>query len=150
MTDDDQVTAESVVHAYYDALRTGEALGQFFAADEVVKFGISERLVGSDEVRAGLAEQTSTTTDWVVESHALRVTERTHYAWFSDRVTMGWTDTDRRIRYEFETRWSGTLERDARELSTTDAEATTSEAPTANSEEPWQFVGMHVSRAGEL
>lgn len=131
-------TAESFVRAYYDALRDGRPLGPFFADGDIVKMGISERLVGSDAVREGLREQTRTTTDWVVESHDLRVTERTGHAWFADRVTMGWTDTGHQTRYEFESRWSGTLERrdDGERAESSDA--------------PWRFVGMHVSTAGEL
>jgi len=136
-------SAESAVRAYYEGLRDGDPLGPFFADGKVVKVGISERLVGSDEVREGLREQTRTTTDWTVESSDLRVTEREGYAWFADRVAMGWTDTDRRIRYEFDTRWSGTLERRA------DGDATGGDT-TADTDAPWHFVGMHVSTAGEL
>jgi hypothetical protein len=126
--------ARTTVTEYYDALRAGEQLGPYFAGeregdDPFVKFGISERLVGSDEIRAGLRGQTETTTDWAVTSHALRVSEREECAWFSDHVSMGWTDTDARTRYEFETRWSGTLEA---------------------TDDGWQFVGMHVSTADRL
>ena len=148
MTEDDASPGEDVggtnesarrtVSAYYDALRSGEPLGPFFADDEdVVKFGISERLVGGEEVAEGLREQTETTSAWTVDSRELRVTERDDHAWFSDDVFMGWTGTDPPIRYEFETRWSGTLERrdDAGEVAT---------------DRPWRFVGMHVSTAGEL
>jgi len=135
-------TAESVVRAYYAALRAGDPLDHFFADGDVVKVGISERLVGGDAVRAGLREQTRTTTDWTVESRDLHVTDRGGYAWFADRVTMGWTD--RRIRYEFDTRWSGTMERrTARDGSTADHDAPAGDAP-------WRFVGMHVSTPGEL
>jgi hypothetical protein len=121
--------ARTTVTEYYEALRTGEPLGPYFADeraddDQFVKFGLSERLVGSEEIRDGLTTQTETTTDWAVTSHALRVCERDQHAWFSDSVSMGWTDTDARLRYEFDTRWSGTLE------------------ATASG---WQFVGMHVS-----
>lgn len=125
------MNAEATVRAYYEALRAGEPLGPFFAAGEdLVKFGITERLTGSENVVEGLREQTRTTTDWTVESTALRVTDRDCHAWFSDDVFMAWTDTDteERARHEFETRWSGTLER-------RDGE--------------WLFVGMHVSTAGE-
>jgi len=117
---------------YYDALRAGDPLEPFFAAEQAgetfVKFGISESLVGAGEIREGLQSQTATTTDWAVESQALRVCERDSYAWFSDRVVMCWTDTDARVRYEFDTRWSGTLER----------------------ADGWGFVGMHVSTADRL
>mgnify|MGYP000675231744 CR=1 FL=1 len=147
MTADDLTgTAESAVRSYYDALRNERPLGSFFATGDVVKFGISEQLVGGDAVREGLREQTRTTTDWVVESDALRVTERPGHAWFADRVTMGWTDTERRIRYEFDTRWSGTLERRAADGS----EPTGEREPATNDDAPWRFVGMHVSTPGEL
>jgi len=126
--------ARETVAAYYDALRAEEPLGPFFADeragdDAIVKFGISERLVGTDAVRDGLAAQTASTTGWTVESDALRVIERSDHAWFSDAVFMAWTDTDRGIRYEFDTRWSGTLER---------------------RDDEWRFVGMHVSTAGSI
>ncbi|MFB6307876.1 MAG: nuclear transport factor 2 family protein, partial [Haloarculaceae archaeon] len=135
--------ARETVEAYYDALRAGEPLGPFFAdGEDVVKVGISERLVGSEAVVAGLREQTGRTRDWAVESTDLRVTEREAHAWFADLVSLGWTDTERRVRYEFETRWSGTLER--REKN----EADDTLEPAADG--PWRFVGMHVSTAGEL
>lgn len=132
--------ARATVEAYYESLRVGEPLGPFFAepeseGDAVVKFGVSERLVGVDAIRDGLAEQTRTTTDWTVESRSLRVTERDRHAWFSDDVAMAWTDEDRDVRLEFETRWSGTLER-------RDGD----DSP----ETPWRFVGMHVSTAREI
>lgn len=120
---------EETVRAYYAALRGGEPLAPFFAPrDDVVKVGISERLVGHGTVAAGLREQTRTTTDWRVDSHDLRVRRNGPVAWFSDRIDLVWTDTDRGVRHSFETRWSGTLERDDR----------------------WQFVGMHVSAAHDL
>lgn len=127
--------ADATIRAYYEALRTGDPLGDFFAAgDAVVKFGLSERLAGGAAVEAGLAEQTERTTDWTVESRDLRVRDRGCHAWFSDDVFMAWTDTDRGVRYEFETRWSGTLE--AR-----DADGQVDEDGTP------RFVGMHVSTA---
>ena len=123
----------TTITEYYDALRAGDPLGPYFADesddDQFVKFGISERLAGSNEIREGLRAQTETTTDWVVNSQALSVCERDQCAWFSDQVAMAWTDTDARMRYEFDTRWSGTLE------AGTDG---------------WQFVGMHVSTADRL
>jgi len=124
----------TTVSAYYDALRHGEPLGPFFADegpddDQFLKFGLSERLVGATEIRAGLERQTETTTDWAVTSHDLRVTGRECHAWFSDEVTMAWTDTAADRRHEFDTRWSGTLERDSGR---------------------WQFVGMHVSAPCQL
>ncbi|AUG48653.1 hypothetical protein BVU17_14400 [Haloarcula taiwanensis] len=126
--------ATETIEAYYAALRAGEPLGPFFAADEdrsVVKFGISEQLAGTDAIRTGLREQTETTTDWAVESQALEVTERDGYAWFSDVVRLCWTDAESGARHEYDTRWSGTL------VATDDAR-------------PWQFVGMHVSTADDL
>ncbi|MFC6975495.1 nuclear transport factor 2 family protein [Halomicroarcula sp. GCM10025709] len=129
--------ATARLEAYYDALRAGEPLAPFFAADEsVVKFGVSERLVGGSEVAAGLRDQTASTTDWTVESHALRVTDRDGYAWFSDAVDLAWTDTERGVGHDFETRWSGTLER--RTDGDPDPDGT------------WLFVGMHVSVASSL
>ncbi|MFY4811477.1 nuclear transport factor 2 family protein [Haloarcula sp. AONF1] len=128
------MNAAETIAAYYAALRAGNQLGSFFADDvdrSVVKFGISEQLVGTDAIRTGLREQTETTTDWTVESHALRVTEREGYAWFSDDVTLCWTDTESGARHAYDTRWSGALE------------------ATVEARE-WQFVGMHVSTADEL
>jgi hypothetical protein len=117
--------AEETVRDYYEALRRGEPLSPYFAEDEdLVKCGISERLVGDDEVAGGLREQSRRTEAWTVESEKLRVTERETVAWFADRVAMAWTDTDRGVRFEFDTRWSGTLER---------------------RDDAWLFVGMHVS-----
>jgi hypothetical protein len=128
------MNANETIAAYYAALRAGEPLGPFFAPDtdrSLVKFGISEQLVGTDAVRAGLRAQTETTRDWTVESRALRVTEREGYAWFSDDVRLCWTDTGDGVRHEYDTRWSGTLE------------------ATGGARE-WQFVGMHVSTADDL
>ncbi len=117
------MSAEKTVREYYDALRSGEPLVPFFAeSTDLVKVGLSERLVGSERVADGLRAQTETTTDWVVESRDLRVTERDSVAWFADEVGMAWT-TEEGEEYDFETRWSGTLERGAE----------------------WAFVGMHVS-----
>ncbi|CCQ37023.1 uncharacterized protein Nmlp_2873 [Natronomonas moolapensis 8.8.11] len=129
--------AEATVRAYYDALRAGDALAPFFARGATpVKFGIGERLRGFEEIEAGLAEQTETTDEWVVDSDRLRVTERDAHAWFSDEVGMAWSDLGTDTRYEFDTRWSGTLERRP------DAES----AGAAGT--PWRFVGMHVSTPG--
>jgi hypothetical protein len=125
----------TTVTTYYDALRAGDPLGPYFAderdTDTFVKFGISERLVGSNEIRAGLRKQTETTADWSVTSHSLRVCERDSHAWFSDDVSMAWTGADG-TRHDFDTRWSGTLER------------------TPDAARDWQFVGMHVSTADEF
>ena len=128
------MNASETIEAYYAALRAGEPLGPFFADDaarSVVKFGSSDRLVGTETVRAGLRGQTETTTDWTVESQSLRVTEREGYAWFSDDVGLCWTDAEGGVRHEYDTRWSGTLE------------------ATGGARE-WQFVGMHVSTADDL
>lgn len=120
-------TAAETIDAYYRALRTGEPLGSFFAdVPGVVKFGISERLDGHDEIVSGLREQTETTSDWTVESRDRQVTERTAHAWYHDDVRLAWTDTESGSRHDFETRWSGTLE------------------PI---DDDWQFVTLHVSTA---
>jgi hypothetical protein len=134
-------TARETVRAYYAALRAGDPLAHFFAeagASEapVVKFGISERLVGVDAVREGLRTQTATTADWTVDSDALHVTERECHAWFSDLVRLEWTDTQRGVEHAFDTRWSGTLERHL---------AGENAADTGGDD--WRFVGMHVSTA---
>lgn len=122
------MSAEATVRDYYEALRRGEPLYPYFAeGPDMVKFGIGERLTGYDEIAEGLREQTRTTDAWVVESERLRVVERERHAWFSDDVHMAWEDTETGRGYDFETRWSGTLERRAEE---------------------WVFVGMHVSTRG--
>jgi hypothetical protein len=129
------MNAEETIRAYHDALRDGDPLGPFFADDEsIVKFGIGERLSGHAEIRAGLADQTATTEAWRVDSTRLVVTERDEHAWFSDDVTLAWTDTETGSRWTFESRWSGTLERRP-------------DAPRSNEapETPWRFVGLHVS-----
>lgn len=121
--------AEASIRDYYEALRRGEPLYPYFAEDpDVVKFGIGERLTGYEEIAEGLREQTRTTDAWTVESRRLRVTERDCHAWFSDDVSLAWTDAGREARLEFDTRWSGTL---------------------ANHDGEWLFVGMHVSTADE-
>jgi hypothetical protein len=122
-----------VVREYYDALRAGEPLAPFFESadrdgETVVKFGISETLRG-EAVAEGLREQTATTADWRVDSRELAVVDGDDWASFTDEVFLAWTDTERRIRYEFDTRWSGALRR------RTDG---------------WRFVAMHVSTAGGL
>lgn len=120
--------AETTVRDYYAALRAGDPLHPYFLDDErVVKFGIGERLTGVAEIRSGLADQTERTTDWVVDSRNLIVAEEGDQGWFSDDVFMAWTDTQASVRYEFDTRWSGTLvARDG----------------------DWLFAGMHVSTSG--
>ena len=120
--------AEARIEEYYDVLEAGDPLGRFFAdSDDIVKFGISERLVGGDAVRQGLREQTERTADWDVDSRALRVTDRDCHAWFSDSVVLSWRDIEEETRHSFETRWSGVLE--------------------ARSDSKPVFVGMHVSTA---
>lgn len=122
-------TAEETVRSYYDALRNGEPLPPYFADNrETFKFGITERLFGYDEVERALREQTRTTTNWTVESRNLRVTEKEDHAWFRDVVHMAWEDTRKGRSYDFETRWSGTLE----------------------NRDGWVFVGMHVSAEPDL
>lgn len=119
-------TAEETVRSYYDALRKGEPLPAYFADGEgTFKFGITERLFGYDEVEKALREQTRTTEEWTVESNDLRVTESDGHAFFADLVRMAWKDTEKERKYDFETRWSGTLER--------------------LKDGGWVFVCMHVS-----
>ena len=125
-------TAEETVRSYYDALREGEPLPPYFADDEeTFKFGITERLFGYDAVEKALREQTDSTENWTVESHDLRVTERDEHAWFADVVRMAWEDTQKGRIYDFETRWSGTLE-------------------GLEGGGGWVFVGMHVSAEPEV
>jgi hypothetical protein len=132
------MSARATVEDYYEALRRGEPLYPYFAEEaDVVKFGVGETLVGYDDVAEGLREQTRTTTDWTVESDALRVVERERHAAFSDDVRMAWTDTESDADHDFETRWSGTLER-----------RPTDDDPDADPEtDEWVFLGMHVSVA---
>lgn len=125
---------ESQIRSYYAALRAGEPLGEFFAnEDSLVKFGISDQLVGGSAIREGLSAQTERTTDWVVDSANLRVYSSDDHACFSDEVRLEWTDTVEDERYEFETRWSGTLE-----LRAPDSQP---------GEEIPLFLSMHVSTA---
>lgn len=122
-------TPEQAIRSYYDALRSGDALAPYFSdAETTVKFGISETLDGGAAVADGLREQTATTTAWTVDSHDLVVDQREAVAWFADTVGLAWTNTENGTHHEFDTRWSGTLER-------TDS---------------WRFVGMHVSTPREL
>ncbi|WP_458205393.1 nuclear transport factor 2 family protein [Haladaptatus sp. NG-SE-30] len=124
------MNAEDTVLDYYDALRQGDPLPPFFASrNDIVKFGISERLSGYDEIADGLREQTETTADWSVESKRLQVVEADGFARFSDDVRLAWTDIQTDQRHIFDTRWSGVLERN---------------------EDEWVFTGMHVSVIREL
>lgn len=119
--------AEATITAYYDALREGDALSSFFAESlAIVKISLSDRHVGYPDVADELSEQTATTDDWSVESHDLSVTTRDDYGWFHDDVTLAWTDTTLDTDYEFETRWTGTLEAN-------------------EADDTWQFVSLHVS-----
>jgi hypothetical protein len=130
--------AVGTVESYYDALRTGEPLYPYFLESaQTVKFGVGQRLEGYDGIAAGLQEQTRKTQGWALDSARLLVEHRGDQAWFSDRVFMGWADTEANVRYEFNTRWSGTLV----EL---DAEERTREIDPLT-QTPWRFAGMHVS-----
>jgi len=134
---------EATVRAYYDALRAGEPLGRFFAArDDVVKFGVGERLQGTGVV-AGLREQTAATDDWRVDSRRLLVGRLADLpgvddaddpardaAGCSDGVFVAWRDEAGGDEYAYDTRWSGTLVPPAAAGADGDA---------------WRFVGMHVS-----
>jgi len=115
---------EALVRGYYDTLRSGEPLYPYFReSPSTVKYGLSETLRGYEAVAAGLREQTRTTADWTVESRGLATGtheprsprgdegggDRSGCGWFADDVFMAWTDTDRRTRHEFETRWTGTV-----------------------------------------
>ncbi|WP_276261310.1 DUF3225 domain-containing protein [Haloglomus litoreum] len=132
-------SAAGTVRAYYETLRDGEPLYPYFAdSPATVKFGVGERLTGYEAVVAGLREQTRTTDDWQVDSECLVVEGQDCHAWFSDDVFMAWTDTEQRVRHEFDTRWSGTMERNT---DTGDSDGT--DAPA------WLFTGMHVSTSVE-
>jgi ketosteroid isomerase-like protein len=154
------------VEEYYKALRRGEPLSPYFVErEDVVKFGVSERLEGYEEVAEGLREQTRTTEDWQVESQQLQVLTRESVAWFTDDVALAWTDREG-TRQSFDTRWSGVLERDA---GGTDGEAggidgdaggidgdaggTDEDAGGTDSGEnsaDWRFAQMHVSAPHDL
>jgi hypothetical protein len=135
--------AAATVRDYYRALRAGEPLGPYFLdAPTTVKFGIGERLTGHGEVVAGLREQSRTTRGWEVDSRRLVVEERDCHAWFSDDVWLAWTDTERQVRFEFDTRWSGTLER-------VGDGSDSGDDPAAAGDPTWLFTGMHVSVAGD-
>jgi len=123
------VTVEATVREYYAALRAGEPLAPYFAErDTLVKFGVSERLTGYEAVVDGLGEQTRTTEDWTVESSRLIADRRGDVGWFTDGVRLAWT-AESGERHDFDTRWSGTLER---------------------RDDEWRFVTMHVSTDREF
>lgn len=136
-------SAAATVRDYYETLRAGDPLHPYFLdAPTTVKFGVGERLTGGDEVAAGLREQTRTTDDWRVDSRRLVVEARDCHAWFSDDVFMAWTDTERGVRHEFDTRWSGTLERN-------EGDVDESGDRDGGDGHPWLFTGMHVSASVE-
>ncbi|UPW00758.1 nuclear transport factor 2 family protein [Halorussus gelatinilyticus] len=141
------MNATETVEEYYESLRRGDSLSPYFAErEDVVKFGVSERLAGYEAVADGLREQTRTTDEWRVESRALRVIARETVARFTDDVAMSWTVTDEsgpETRHSFETRWSGVLERD----DVADDEKDRESGGTAGR---WRFVQMHVSAPHEL
>ncbi|USZ67730.1 nuclear transport factor 2 family protein [Halorussus salilacus] len=117
------------VEDYYGALRRGDPLPPYFVErEDVVKFGVGERLAGYDAVAEGLRDQTRTTRDWRVESRNLRTTARESVAWFTDDVGLAWTPDDGERR-SFDTRWSGALESDGGD---------------------WRFAQMHVSAPREV
>jgi hypothetical protein len=119
------MNARETVLDYYEALRRGEPLYPYFLdRPDVVKFGVTERLVGFEAIREGLRRQTATTEDWTVESSSLCVVDRDAHARFTDEVRLAWTDHEDERRRDFGTRWSGVLEPDDGE---------------------WRFAGMHVS-----
>ena len=126
--------AAATVRDYYEALRRGEPLYSYFAEDpDVVKVGVSERLVGYEAVAEGLREQSRRTEAWTVESRDLRVRERSSHAVFADDVHLEWRDAAAERTHAFDTRWSGALEpRDD------------------DGERSWLFVEMHVSAPREV
>lgn len=132
------MNAEATVRSYYDALREGRPLHPYFLeSPRTVKFGVGERLTGFEAVERGLREQRRTTTDWTVESARLLVEERDGYGWFTDDVRMAWRDTERGVDHDFDTRWSGTLVREAQ----SGGEARRDDGLDT----PWRFAEMHVS-----
>ena len=125
------MNAESTIEAYYEALRTGDSLAAFFCEEPgAVKIGVGEELYGFADIARGLRDQTDRTSAWTVDSRSLRVTERELFAWFSDTVRMEWRDDRKAKTYDYDTRWTGTLEY----RSQTDS---------------WRFVSIHVSVAVE-
>ena len=124
------MSAADVITAYYDALRKGDPIHAYFLEDDsTVKVGVEGAAYGYEHVADSLREQTRSTEEWTVESHRLVVTEQPDHARFADEVTMAWTDHEAETRHRFETRWTGTLERQNGE---------------------WRFATMHVSAPHEL
>lgn len=151
------MSATGTVRDYYAILRAGEPLAPFFAERaDLVKFGITERLEGHEAVAAGLREQTAATEDWTVESADLRVAQQGDAAWFTDEVFLAWTRDGE--RYEYDSRWSGTLlRRDDTAGDVGDGDVSDDgDGDDGNGDDgddddgddgEWQFVGMHVSVA---
>jgi hypothetical protein len=158
--------AAATIRAYYAALQAGESLSPYFLEESnAVKFGITERLTGYGEIAEALRSQTETTTDWEIESHGLVVGERGEHAWFGDTVRMAWTDATTGDRHDYETRWSGTLERrdgdrdddtgtrnavenhDGTDGSDTGDGDTDGDAGDEQDRAGWRFGSMHVSRS---
>jgi hypothetical protein len=152
------------VEEYYETLRRGEPLSPYFVErEDVVKFGISERLTGYNAVAEGLREQTRTTEDWQVESKQLQVvtpkseTGKTvtsvSIAWFTDDVVLSWTDSTGE-RQSFDTRWSGVLERDDRDGRDSQDDRNKSDGQGNRDDETaganWRFAQMHVSAPHDL
>lgn len=128
------MSAEATVRDYYEALRRGEPLYPYFLEhQDAVKVGVSERLVGYDEIAERLREQSRTTEDWHVRSADLRVVARESHACFGDSVSLRWRDVSTGRERSFDTRWSGTLER-----------------RLVDGDEEWLFAGMHVSARTEV
>ncbi|MFC5972998.1 nuclear transport factor 2 family protein [Halomarina salina] len=138
------MTVAATIEAYYDALRAGDPLAPFFLdSPDAAKFGLSERLDGHDAIADGLRDQTETTREWVVESSDLVTGQQDDTAWFADSVFMGWTDVERGIRFEFDTRWSGTLVR-------VDDESSEPDESDGSAPHDWRFAAMHVSTTEAL
>lgn len=142
------MSAEDVVLDYYEAVRRGEPLYPYFRESASTwKAAISTTYDGYDSIAEGLREQSRTTTDWTVDSHALETVDRDGCVTMTDHVTLAWTsvgstDTESepaanhggegepaRTAHEHETRWSGVLVEHADE---------------------WLFTQLHVSTASSV
>ncbi|GAB7020549.1 nuclear transport factor 2 family protein [Halostagnicola sp. A-GB9-2] len=129
------MNVEETIREYYETLRRGGQLHPYFLeGDSTTKFGVSEAVFGYEDVADALREQAESTAEWTVESENLVVDDRDEYAIFADEVTLAWTDTQSGQRWRFDTRWSGTLERQG--LDADQAE--------------WKFRTMHVSAPHQL